>query len=66
MKVYGEKMSKIDDLFKYNQIISNEIERKIIIALFEVLYSKQQITKSELDSLVLNTCRTFNLNLKKC
>ena len=62
MKVYGEKMNKIDDLFKYNQIISNEIERKIIIALFEVLYSKKQITKSELDSLVLNTCRTFNLN----
>jgi len=62
MKVYGEKMNKIDDLFKYNQIISNEIERKIIIALFELLYSKQQITKSELDSLVLNTCRTFNLN----
>ena len=62
MKVYGEKMKKIDDLFKYNQIISNEIERKIIIALFELLYSKQQITKSELDSLVLNTCRTFNLN----
>lgn len=62
MKVYGEKMNKIDDLFKNNQIISNEIERKIIIALFELLYSKQQITKSELDSLVLNTCRTFNLN----
>ena len=62
MKVYGEKMNKIDDLFKYNQIISNEVERKIIIALFELLYSKQQITKSELDSLVLNTCRTFNLN----
>ena len=62
MKVYGEKMNKIDDLFKYNQIISDEIERKIIIALFELLYSKQQITKSELDSLVLNTCRTFNLN----
>ena len=62
MKVYGEKMKKIDDLFKYNQIISNEIERKIIVALFELLYSKQQITKSELDSLVLNTCRTFNLN----
>lgn len=62
MKVYGEKMKKIDDLFKYNQIISNEVERKIIIALFELLYSKQQITKSELDSLVLNTCRTFNLN----
>ena len=62
MKVYGEKMNKIDDLFKYNQIISNEIERKIIIALFELLYNKQQITKSELDSLVLNTCRTFNLN----
>jgi len=62
MKVYGEKMNKIDDLFKYNQIISNEIERKIIVALFELLYSKQQITKSELDSLVLNTCRTFNLN----
>ncbi|MBQ2946675.1 MAG: hypothetical protein IJE04_02360 [Bacilli bacterium] len=55
-------MNKIDDLFKYNQIISNEIERKIIVALFELLYSKQQITKSELDSLVLNTCRTFNLN----
>lgn len=62
MKVYGEKMKKIDDLFKYNQIISNEVERKIIIALFDLLYSKQQITKSELDSLVLNTCRTFNLN----
>ena len=62
MKVYGEKMNKIDDLFKYNQIISNEIERKIIIALFELLYNNQQITKSELDSLVLNTCRTFNLN----
>ena len=55
-------MNKIDDLYKYNQIISNEIERKIIIALFELLYNKQQITKGELDSLVLNTCRTFNLN----
>ena len=55
-------MNKIDDLFKNNQIISNEIERKIIIALFELLYSKQKITKIELDSLVLNTCRTFNLN----
>lgn len=55
-------MNKIDDLFKYNQIISNEIERKIIIALFELLYNNQQITKGELDSLVLNTCRTFNLN----
>ena len=62
MKVYGEKMNKIDDLFKYNQIISNEIERKIIIALFELLYNKQQITKGEIDSLILNTCRTFNLN----
>ena len=61
MKVYGEKMNKIDDLFKYNQIISNEIERKIIIALFELLYNKQQITKGEIDSLILNTCRTFNL-----
>ena len=61
MKVYGEKMKKIDDLFKYNQIISNEVERKIIIALFELLYNKQQITKGEIDSLILNTCRTFNL-----
>lgn len=55
-------MNKIDDLFKYNQIIKNEIERKIIIALFELLYNKQQITKNELDSLVLYACRTFNLN----
>ena len=55
-------MNKIDDLFKNNQIISNEIERKIIIALFELLYNKQQITKGEIDSLILNTCRTFNLN----
>ena len=54
-------MNKIDDLFKNNQIISNEIERKIIIALFELLYNKQQITKGEIDSLILNTCRTFNL-----
>ena len=30
-------MNKIDDLFKYNQIISNEIERKIIIALLALL-----------------------------
>ena len=42
-------MNKIDDLFKYNQIISNEIERKIIIALFELLYNKQQITKDDIE-----------------
>lgn len=43
-----------------------ELNIKMVMNLFEILYIQNQITKKEYDSLMLSICRTFNIDKQKC
>lgn len=43
-----------------------QLNAKMVMNLFEILYIQNKITKKEYDSLILNVCRTFNIEKQKC
>lgn len=55
-------MSKKNKVFDFDIRTKEVLDARLILALFKILYKQENITKREYDSLVLNVCRTFNLN----
>lgn len=55
------KMNKKSKVFNFDDKTNEELNARIVIALFEILYKQNKITKKEYDSLVLDVCRTFNI-----
>lgn len=54
-------MDKKNKVFNFDDKTNEELNARIVIALFEILYKQNKITKKEYDSLVLDVCRTFNI-----
>ena len=49
-------------VFEFDDTKKDELNARMVIALFQILYDQKKITEKEYDSLVLKVCRTFNLN----
>lgn len=43
-----------------------ELNVRVVIALFKIMYNQNKISKKEYDSLVLKACRTFNIKKDLC
>ena len=43
-----------------------ELNARIVITLFKIMYNQNKISKKEYDYLVLKACRTFNIKKDLC
>lgn len=55
-----------DGNFELDDKTKEELNARIVIALFKIMYNQNKISKKEYDSLVLKTCRTFNIKKDLC
>ncbi len=54
-------MNKQNKVFNLDDKQKEELNARMVIALFKTLYNQNKITNKEYDSLVINVCRTFNI-----
>jgi len=57
-----KNISQISEYFECNEEVRNELDKGMIIALFDLLYKREKITKKEYDSLISRVRRTGYLN----
>ena len=57
-----KNISRIGKYFECNDKTRNELDKGMIIALFDLLYKREKITKKEYDSLISKVHRTHYLN----
>lgn len=55
-----------DGKFELDDKTKEELNARIVIALFKIMYNQNKISKKEYDSLVLKTRRTFNIKKDLC
>ena len=57
-----KNISQISEYFECNEEVRNELDKGMIIDLFDLLYKREKITKKEYDSLISRVRRTGYLN----
>ena len=55
-----------DEKFELDDKTKEELNARIVIALFKIISNQNKISKKEYNSLVLKTCRTFNIKKDLC
>lgn len=55
-----------NDVFNIDDKKREELDLRMVMDLFKIMYSQNKITKKEYDALITNACRTFNKNKKIC
>lgn len=58
----SKNIKQISEYFECDEKTRNELDKSMIIALFELLYKRDKITKKEYDSLIFKVHRTCYLN----
>jgi len=57
-----KNISQVGEYFECNDKMRDKLDKGIIIALFDLLYKREKITKKEYDSLIHKVRRTPYLN----
>ena len=47
--------------FELDNKIKEELSARLLLAIFKILYKKNQISKKDYKLLISNVCRTFNI-----
>jgi len=61
-KLLNVSSTKEKNILELDENIQNELNIKMVIALFETIYRQNIITKSQYDKLIANIHRTYNLS----